>query len=116
MTKPKPFDLVRDLLDHELVDVDHVPCGRVDDIELELTPQGLSISALLVGPGAWSPRLPALARMIARAMFGRERVRVPIEEVIDIGDVVQLRSRATQMGLGILDRRVGRWLSRIPHA
>jgi len=49
MKKLKPFDLARDLLDHELVDVDEVPCGRVDDIELEHTSHGLAIAALLVG-------------------------------------------------------------------
>ena len=116
MKKLKPFDLARDLLDHELVDVDEVPCGRVDDIELEHTSHGLAIAALLVGPGAWAQRLPALARIGARAVFGRERVRVPIDEVTRIEDVVQLRSRAAQLGLGILDRRVGRWLARLPRS
>jgi sporulation protein YlmC with PRC-barrel domain len=113
--KQKPdFDVMRDLLDYEIVDVDEVPCGRVDDVELELTPRGLAINALLVGTGAWLPRVPALLRVIVRKLFGQQRVRVPIAEVTQIAEVIRLRSRATELGLGVLDRRTGRWLSRMP--
>ena len=114
MSERHSFDLIRDLLDYEIFDVDEVPCGRVDDVELALTPRGLTVTALLVGPGGWQPHLPALLRVPARALFGRERVRVPIDQVQSIDEVVRLRARATDLGLGVLDRRVGRWLARIP--
>ena len=93
------FDVMRDLL---------------DDVELELSPQGLAITALLVGTGAWLPRVPALLRVMVRRLFGQQRVRVPIAAVTQIAEVIRLRSRATELGLGVLDRRTGRWLSRIP--
>jgi hypothetical protein len=116
MTDRPSFDAIRDLLDYEILDVDEVPCGRVDDLELEWTEQGLVITALLVGPGAWQARLPALARLIARAWFGTSRVRVPIAELARVAEVIQLRSRATELGLGALDRRLGRWLAKVPGA
>jgi sporulation protein YlmC with PRC-barrel domain len=114
MSDQSSFDLIRDLLDYEILDVDEVPCGRVDDVELQHTARGLTVSALLIGPGAWQARLPALLRVITRVLFGHEHVRVPIEEVQRIAEVISLRSRATELGLGRLDRRVGRWLARVP--
>jgi hypothetical protein len=111
--KRKPtLDALRDLLDHELQDVDGVSCGMVDDLEIRHGDDGLEILALLVGPGAWQPRLPALPRLIARRVLGHRRVRVPIAEVATIAEVITLRSRATELGLGIADRRVGGRLAR----
>jgi hypothetical protein len=109
-----PFDLMRDLVDAELFDSNEVPCGRVDDVQLELTARGLEVVALLVGPGAWQARLPALLRVVARVLFGHHRVRVPAAEIAQIAEVVRLRSPAATLGLGIADRRTGRGLTRFP--
>jgi sporulation protein YlmC with PRC-barrel domain len=107
-------DLLREVLDHEVVDADGVACGMVDDIEFRSTPQGPVVAALLLGPGAWSTRLPALLRLLAQRVFGREVMHVPWSEVVQIGEVIRLRSRAAELGLGRLDRKVGRWLTRLP--
>jgi sporulation protein YlmC with PRC-barrel domain len=110
----RSLDLLRDVLDHEMVDVDGVSCGMVDDIELSNTPRGPAVTALLVGPGAWSPRLPACLDWPVKKLFGRQVVRVPWQEVTEIGEVIKLRSTAGSLRLGRLDRKVGAWLSRLP--
>jgi sporulation protein YlmC with PRC-barrel domain len=112
--RTRPLHLLREVLDHEIVDADGVPCGRVDDIELDWTPNGPGVVALLLGPGAWVPRLPRPWRGAARWLFGRARVRIPWAEVEEVSTVVRLRSRAEQWGAGALDRRCGRWLARLP--
>jgi sporulation protein YlmC with PRC-barrel domain len=110
------FDLVRDMLDHELVDCDGVSCGIVDDIELEESEGKPRVAALLAGPGAWGPRLPALLALAARRAFGTRHVRIPWSEVEHIRETVQLRSRAASLGLGTMERRLGRWLKKLPGA
>jgi sporulation protein YlmC with PRC-barrel domain len=112
MTTSAGFDLLRDLVDHELQDCNGISCGMVDDVELEGA-HPPRVAALLVGPGAWQRRLPALARLCVRALAGTLRVRVPFAEVASISEVIRLRSTATQLGLGVVDRRVGRWLGKV---
>ena len=114
MRPGEDFDLMRDLLDHELLDCDGTSCGMVDDVELEVG-RSPRVVALLVGAGVWQRRLPALARLCVRALVGTPRVRVPFAEVAQISEVIRLRSRATDLGLGIADRRVGRWLGKVSH-
>jgi sporulation protein YlmC with PRC-barrel domain len=111
-----PFDLMRDLLDHELVDSNGVSCGMVDDVVLEASPRNLKVVALLAGPGAWAPRLPALARVAVQMLKGTARVRVAFEEVVEVAEVIRLRHPATELGLGIVDRRVGGWLKGVKGA
>jgi len=112
MTPQSTLDALRDLLDHELQDVDGVSCGMVDDLEIRHEEGRLEVLAILAGPGAWQARLPALPRVVARWLFGHRRVRVPIGEVAAVSEVVTLRSRATDLHLGVLDRRVGAWIAR----
>jgi sporulation protein YlmC with PRC-barrel domain len=80
----------RDLLDHEIVDAQGNACGMVDGLEIEGTGAHARIVALLVGPGAWLPRLPALPRVVARWLFGERVVRIPIEAVSEVAETVQL--------------------------
>jgi sporulation protein YlmC with PRC-barrel domain len=108
------LDLLREVLDHEIVDSDGVSCGMVDDIELSNSAGGPVVKALLVGPGAWLPRVPAMLRWFAGWMFGHEVSRVPWNEVAHVAETIQLKSKASTLQLGRLDRRVGTWLSHIP--
>jgi sporulation protein YlmC with PRC-barrel domain len=108
------LDLMREVLDHEIVDVDGVSCGMVDDIELAGAAEGPVVKALLVGPGAWARRMPALLELTAAKIFGRKIVRVPWDEVEQVTETIKLKSRASALGLGRVDREVGRWLSRLP--
>ncbi|MGH2940301.1 MAG: PRC-barrel domain-containing protein [Solirubrobacterales bacterium] len=95
--------IVHRLLDEQLLDAEGRRCGRVDDIELRGNPP--RITALLVGVGLYPRRLPRGLRRLARRWVGPETwgsnaVRVPWEEVDQIGATVRLRRKAEEMGLG----------------
>ena len=99
------IELLRDVLDHDIV----------DDIEFDHVPgKPPAIAALVVGPGGWAPRLPALAAVVARWMFGRSVVRVPWDDVAELGQSLKLKRRAGELGLGRIERKAARWLQRIP--
>jgi hypothetical protein len=109
--------LARDILDHEVVDVHQIPCGCIDDIELAFEPRrGLVPVALLIGPGAWQPRLPRGVAAIARWAVGNAEVRVPWSQIAYIGERVAFRSTAAELGLGVADRKWGRRIERVPGA
>ncbi len=111
------LDIVRQVLDHEVVDSNNVPCGMVDDLLVEGGPgEGLRVTALLVGTGAWAERLPSLSGRAAKFLFGGRRVRVPWEEVWVITERVKLKSRASELGLGVADRKASRWIKWLPGA
>ena len=113
----KSLDMVRHVLDHEVVDADNVPCGMVDDLEVEGVPGGeLRVTALLVGAGAWTRRLPSAFEGLAALIFGRQETRVPWGEVESVTERVKLRSRAEDLGLGRADRRASRLLEKVPGA
>jgi sporulation protein YlmC with PRC-barrel domain len=112
MSAPRDFALRRELLDHELVDVNGVACGIVDDIELVAASGGPVVAALRIGPGAWVPRLPAWLAWPARRLFELHEVRVPWEHVAEVSEVIRLDVSAGALGLGGADRRAGRWLAR----
>ena len=108
-------DLVRTVLDHEIVDADDVPCGMVDDLELEGSPGSpLEVVALLIGPGVWTARLPWFFSGFARVLFGRRQCRIPWSEVAVTSDRIKLRSTAAELGLNAGDRRIEKWLAKVP--
>ena len=110
-------DLVRSVLDHEIVDADGVPCGMVDDVELSGGPgTTLKVAALLTGPGVWTERLPRVVRRLARAVVGRQQSRIAWSEVASAGDRIQLKSTAEELGLNGGDRKLARWVARIPRS
>jgi sporulation protein YlmC with PRC-barrel domain len=114
MKAVRRLDLLREVLDHEVVDVEGTSCGMVDDSEFAAGKRGPEVAALLIGPGAWTPRLPALFALGCERLFGSGVVRVPWPEVTEISETVRLRSKASELGLGRLDRKAGRWLARLP--
>ena len=110
-------DAVGDILDHEVIDAEGLPCGMVDDVVLDGRPGApLAIVALLVGPGAWLPRTIWPLRVVAALFVGRRRVRVPWSAVTSVQERIVLAERASHYRLGRADRRAGRWLARIPGA
>ena len=113
--KPEHLDIVRQVLDHEVVDSNNVPCGMVDDIELEGRPgEGLRVTALLVGAGAWTKRLPSAFEGLAARLFGTQLTRVPWSEVESVTERVKLRSEAEALGLGAADRKAEKLVGRLP--
>ena len=111
----RSIHLMRDVVDHEVVDAHQLPCGSVDDIEVEHDPRhGLRPVALLIGPGAWQRRLPSPIAVFARWLAGSTETRVPWQEIAYVGERVALRRTAEELGLGGVDRRLGRLIARIP--
>jgi sporulation protein YlmC with PRC-barrel domain len=109
------LDFVRQVLDHEVVDSNNVPCGMVDDLEVESGPgEGLRVTALLVGAGAWTKRLPSAFEGLAARVFGTQQTRVPWSEVESVTERVKLRSEAKDLGLGGADRMASRLLEKVP--
>jgi sporulation protein YlmC with PRC-barrel domain len=78
------LDLVRQVLDQQVVDANHINCGKVDDVEIEFDGERLMATALLIGNGPASDRLPELARFVSRKLLGRRKVRVAWEEISTI--------------------------------
>jgi sporulation protein YlmC with PRC-barrel domain len=109
---PEYLDLSRQVLDRQVVDSNHFPCGRVDDIELD----GQKVTAILIGVGAASDRLPELAKWFVRLLFGKKMVRVPWSEVFVITHQIKLRSRAADLGLDERNGRIYDLISRLPLA
>jgi sporulation protein YlmC with PRC-barrel domain len=97
------LDIARKVLDRQVVDSNHIVCGKVDDLEIEGTTK-LKVTALLLGNGVASARLPELAKYISRKIFGRRVVRIPWSEVEVITHEIKLRSTARELGL---DERTG---------
>jgi sporulation protein YlmC with PRC-barrel domain len=103
MNEDGPVFVVHRLLDEQIVDSEGRRCGRVDDIEITGNPP--RITALLVGEGLYPRRMPGRLRRIARRIAGPEvwgsnALRVPWEEVDELGSAVRLRKQAEELGLG----------------
>jgi sporulation protein YlmC with PRC-barrel domain len=115
MTVRGPIDVALGLLDHQLLDSEERRCGKVDDVELEGLSEGNpQVAAILAGPPVWRGRgrLGKAAAMVAR---GRT-VRIPWEEVREIGSAVHLRKSASELGLGRGDDRARPWIQRLPRS
>lgn len=112
--KSAPIDLVRDLLDRQLCDAEDMPCGMVDDVELDDATGVLRVVGLMVGAGAWVPRMPALLQRPASKLFGSRIVRVPWAQIDSIREHVRLKSTAAELGLEFRSPHLQRWIERIP--
>jgi hypothetical protein len=105
--------LVSELLDLPLVDKDGRTCGIVDDVEFDGAPGGpLALKALLVGPGAYSGRLPRWAFALVSLVAGDRIARVPLDKVETIDTAVHLTCPAEEVGLHQTENRVR---ALIPH-
>ena len=98
------LDIVRRVMDEQVVDANHMNCGKVDDIEIDFSGKHPKVTALLIGNGPASDRLPELARWVSRKLFGRRKVRVEWREVSVITDDVKLARDGKEYGL---DERKG---------
>jgi sporulation protein YlmC with PRC-barrel domain len=111
------LDIARQVLDRQLIDSNNIPCGKVDDLEIEYSPGGqLEVKAILVGPGARHNRLPGLLRTLAKKVFGDEIIRVPWQAVSVITSQIKLESRAGELGLDRADSQVADLIRKIPGA
>ena len=109
-----PLKLVAQLIDLPIVDKDGRWCGIVDDIELDGSAgRETRLKALLVGPGAYEPRLPRWAYWLVRKIAGDRLTRVSIAQIDAIGSTVKLKCAAEAVHLSATEDRVRGW---IPHA
>ncbi|MFD1612024.1 hypothetical protein ACFSCW_09450 [Sphingomonas tabacisoli] len=101
---PKP---AAELLDLPILDKNGRYCGIVDNIEFAGGSEGTAtMTALLVGPGAWVGRLPRWGMALVRLVAGERMVRVDIAHVERIASAVQLDCPASELGLGRIDDRL----------
>jgi sporulation protein YlmC with PRC-barrel domain len=92
--------LVSELLDLPLLDTDGKYCGVVDDLEFTGgAGKSLRLKALLVGPGAYSGRLPDWAMWLVKKVAGDRVTRVPMDKVRTITNAVHLECPGRDLGL-----------------
>jgi len=98
--KPDYLEMARQVLDRQVVDANNVPCGKVDDLQLEGgAGKQLRIIAILIGHGAAADRLPELAKLILRKVMGKRTVSVPWREVTVITNRIKLGKTARELKL-----------------
>jgi sporulation protein YlmC with PRC-barrel domain len=108
------FDLGLALLDRQLLDSEGRRCGKVDDVALEGgSGDPLQIVAVLSGPAVLRRRAPIAGRL-ATLFGGDARIRVPWDEVVELGAHVKLRRPASEYGLGRGDDRLKTFIEKIP--
>jgi sporulation protein YlmC with PRC-barrel domain len=105
----KIFSQLRDL---EIFDSEGELCGIADEVELEGDP--LAVSAILVGPGAYGPRLPMPLRILVRWIAGDGCVRVPWEAVEHVTSRISLNRPAEALGLAKVEHKLGPLLQKFP--
>lgn len=111
MNPAGPIKMVSQLLDLPLVGSDGLYCGIVDDVEFAGSAgKGYSITALLVGPGAYAGRLPPWAMAAVRFIAGDRIVRVPWSQVESVGSFVRLKRPGEALGLAKSETRLARWI------
>jgi sporulation protein YlmC with PRC-barrel domain len=103
--------LVSELLDLPLLDSEGKYCGIVDDVEFSGSAGGaLKLKALLVGPGAYSGRLPRWAMWLVTKIAGDRMTRVPIDKVRTIKSSVNLDCPGRALGLDRSERAARHWI------
>jgi sporulation protein YlmC with PRC-barrel domain len=108
-------DLGLRLLDDQLFDSDEHRCGRVDDIQLEGAPGARTeVSALLVGPGAWSGRVRKPFAYPVEGLGPNYMHYIPWSEVVRVGTSVALSQPAKDLGLETRDGRNVQWVDAPP--
>lgn len=116
------MDLVYRVLDDQLVDVEGRRCGRADDLEFEGGVGGSPrLRAILSGSGAWHNRMPRPlrgfgARIFGTGVSGKDVIRVPWEQVDEIGSVIKLRAKASELGLAQGDDRDAIFVAKFPRS
>jgi sporulation protein YlmC with PRC-barrel domain len=115
------MDLVRDVLDEQLVDSAGRKVGKVDGIVLRLRPDAPPlVTAIEIGGGTAARRMPRLFRRwfesLARrwAPHGEEPYRVPWDKVDFSGDDIRIAMDAARSKLTLGERDAERVVARIP--
>lgn len=97
--------LRHNLLDRQLVDIDGVHCGNVDDVEVALVDGSWRITALLVGPGVVTSRMHGRSWRWISNLFGDRMVSLPWSSVERVSAAVHLAYPASAFGLQLREDR-----------
>lgn len=117
MKRVQPLKLLSEVRDFQIVDRDGRNCGICDDIELDGGPgEALTVSALLVGPGAYARRLPKWAHWIIVKIAGNRIVRVPWQSVEKISGRIYLSVTGEAVGLRRTENRLIGRFKKVPFA
>ena len=117
MKRAQPLKLLSEVRDLQIVDCEGRNCGICDDIELEGGPgEVLTVSALLVGPGAYARRLPKWAHWLIVKIAGYRVVRVPWLSVEKISGRIYLSVTGEAAGLHRVENRLIEAFKRVPFA
>ena len=111
------LDLSRQVLDRQVVDVNNIECGKVDDLQLEESVgDRLRVKTILIGNRVAAERLPALLNLIIKKLFPPRMIKVPWSKVILINENVKLRLNAVDLGLDESQTFAGKIIGRLPGA
>ena len=115
MRRDAPLKVLSEVRDLQIVDKDGRNCGICDDLEFDGGPgEPLRVRAILVGPGAFSRRLPDWAANLITSMAGRSVVRVPWDVVDKVSGRIFLSVAAESVGLRHTEDRLVKLLKRAP--
>jgi sporulation protein YlmC with PRC-barrel domain len=113
--KDQEIRLKAQILDREVIDSEFFPCGKIDDVELEGEPgKPMKISAIVLGCGAYSKRLPASLRLLAERTIGTQETSIPWQQIKGIGSHIQLRSSVFDLKLNIPDLEIAAKFRKLP--
>jgi hypothetical protein len=109
------LEMIRNILDHELIDSNNIPCGKVDDLEIVGEPgKNLKVVAILTGRSTVINRMPAFARRILQRFVKHQEKRIPWEEVLVITAKVKLNHTYQELGLNQSDEHWGKFFKKVP--
>lgn len=117
MPPPDPLGIEFHLLDRQIVDVEGHLMGKVDDVELERTPDGgYRVVALLTGRQALADRVGGLLGRVLRRLRPAT-LRITYDHVLEVGNHVTVSLRSEVFDVppveDLLRRRL---IGRIPGA
>jgi sporulation protein YlmC with PRC-barrel domain len=105
--------LLRDIVDGQLRTREGRRIGRVADVELEWTAQGVYVRRMLLGPEAHLGRVwSRLASLGERLWHGRHEHAIDASEIEEIGPNVMLRNTADHYDTGNADEWIRRHIFR----
>lgn len=117
------MDLVRDVLDKEMVDRNGREMGRVDGVVLVVRKGAPPrVAAFEVGPAALAHRVcPLFGRWVAALEHGfgvdeGRPLRIPFRDVLNITDHVKVDRAFGETAAATIEQRLRRWVSSIPRS
>ena len=115
------MDVIRDVLDKNVVDRNGREMGRADGILLELEGRHPPrLEAILIGPTALGSRLhEGLGRLVSacerRLNIDRDRpARIDFSDIDEFDRRIHLRLTIGETGVGAIEQRLRGWLTKLP--